>query len=145
MSKLGITIAVAGASLAVATICALKSRAINDAHTTKKLKELRDDLELDCELIESAADEIPQEIVTAADRKFEEAVSEAIDFATTVFSVHMHLDDDEIDNLTLEAKRAYMECISAIIKNAERYIYAIDTAREEMLQVRKVFEQTFEH
>ena len=145
MSKLGIAIAVAGASLAVATICALKSRAINDAYTTKKLKELRDDLELDCELIESAADEIPQEIVTAADRKFAEAVTEAVDFATTIFSVHMHLDDDEIDNLTLEAKRAYMECISAIIKNAERYIYAIDAAREEMLQVRKAFEQAFEH
>ena len=137
MNKLGIAIAVISASLAAAAAYAIKKYADSDVCITKRLKELRDDLELDCDLIEAATEEIPKEIITAADRKYQEVVNDAVDFATTVFNVYTYLSSDEIDDLTLEAKRAYVECISSIIKNAERYIYAIDAAREDMKQARK--------
>lgn len=138
MKKLtGIVIALAGASLTAAAIYAIKSYIESETRLSKTLNNLRDDLELDCDLIEAATEEVPEEIITTADRKFTEAVNNAVDFATTVFSVYAYLSEDEIHNLTAEAKRAYIECLSAIIKNAEKYIYAIDDARDEMVQTRK--------
>lgn len=138
MKKLtGIAIALAGASLTAAAIYVIKSYIESETRLSKTLNNLRDDLELDCDLIEAATEEVPEEIITTADRKFTEAVNNAVDFATTVFNVYAYLSEDEIHNLTAEAKRAYIECLSAIIKNAEKYIYAIDDARDEMVQTRK--------
>lgn len=137
MSKLGIAIAIAGASLTAAVLYALKSHARKNYCLTKQLGELRDDLELDCDLINSAVMEIPEETITVADRQFEETVKEAADFATTTFRVYAYLDDNEIDKLSPDAKRAYIECFGSIIQNAEKHIYAIDAAREDMVEARR--------
>jgi hypothetical protein len=137
MSKLSIAIAIAGASLTTAVLYALKSHVHKNRCLTKQLIELRDDLELNCDLIDSAVTEIPEETITVADRQFKEIVDEAADFTTTTFRVYAYLDDDEIDKLSPDAKRAYIECFGSIIQYAERYVRAINAAREDMLEARR--------
>ena len=138
MNKLtAIAIAVAGASLAAAAICSAKAHANRNDQLTKNLNDLRDDLELDCDLINSAHEESPEETITTDDRKYKEVVDRAQDFATSVFNIYAYLDSEEIDKLTADAKRAYVECFSVIIKNAEKHIYAIDDARAQMIQARR--------
>ena len=138
MNKLiSIAIALAGVTTAAVIIHCAEPRIEKDARLAKKLNGLRDDLELDCDLIFSATKEIPEEIITSADRSFKEIVDDAADFATSIFNVYAYLDYDCIKSLSVDAKQAYVECISSIIKNAEKYLYAIDAARDLMKDTRR--------
>lgn len=138
MNKLtSLTIAATGATLTVAALYFIKPQLEKDTQLAKKLNGLRDDLELDCDLILSATKEVPEEIITAADRTFKEKVDDAADFATSIFSTYAYLDENSIKKLSTDAKRAYLECLSSLIKNAEKYIYTIDAARDNMQQARR--------
>ena len=138
MNKLiSVAIALAGVTTATVIIRCVKPQIEKDARLAKKLNELRDDLELDCDLILSATKEVPKEIITTADRAYKEVVDDAADFATSVFNVYAYLDHSSIKNLSMDAKRAYVECLSSFIKNSEKYLYAIDAAHETMKQTRR--------
>lgn len=128
-----IAIAITTTSLAVMAICLLRLRFKKNAELAKKLGELRDDLELDCNLILSTAKEIPEEIITTADREFKTVVDDAVSYASSIiFGVYNHLDEHQIRKLSLSSKEAYVDYIESFIQSAEKQIAAIDSAREKM-------------
>lgn len=133
MKKLtSLSLAAVGASLVTVGVVALLNYREYRHQLTVMLKDMRDDLELDCDLINSTAEEIPEVVDSEAKREFRATIDAAINFATSVYHVYALLDDDRLSSLSPQTTHAYIECLRAIIRNAEAHIMAIDVARDRL-------------
>ena len=133
----GILIAIAGAGLASAGVIALLNFEDLNRQLSSNLKNLRDDLELDCDLINSTLADIPEVADSEAKRKLRDAINAAANFVTSTLNVYAFLTDERISALSPQAKNAYIECLRSIIRNAEAHIIAIDVARDELDKTQK--------
>ena len=133
----GILIATAGAGLASAGVIALLNFKDLNRQLSSNLKNLRDDLELDCDLINSTLADIPEVADSEAKRKLRDTINAAANFVTSTLNVYAFLTDERISALSPQAKNAYIECLRSIIRNAEAHIIAIDVARDELDKAQK--------
>lgn len=97
-----------------------------------ELVDLRDDLELNCDLLNSAIEEIPEECVLAADTAFKKVVNDGVEFANTTFPTYAYLDESFIRKLDTNTLNAYLECLTALNTTAEKLIVCVDNARKIM-------------
>ena len=97
----------------------------------EQLIALRDDLKLDCDLLESATDESPEKATCAADQGYLNAVTEGILFVEASQPLFKELDCKILD-MKIRDLQVYIESFEAAIRQAENYIITIDAARAEM-------------
>lgn len=96
-----------------------------------ELLDLRDDLELDCDIINSATSDSPKEITTPEDKKYNEIVQEGIRFTNATFPLRQKI-TELIPKLSNHHLEAFIDSFKTSIAHAESAIMAIDVAREDM-------------
>ena len=133
MKKLvGISIAAAGIGFASIGFSALLNY-LDSKHTLSQLLiSLRDDLELDCDLINSTLAELPSEQTTEVERSFAQAINNAADFAASALNIYGFLSEETIKSYSSQTKKAYITCLRTLIRNAERHIMLIDEIRYQL-------------
>jgi|GEM_PF-2137893 hypothetical protein len=134
---IAIGVTASAAYLGISVFRAISARKEYRKKVVEVLTSQKNELELYIGLIDTAAKEVPEEIVRAADRTFAEAVEEAVAFTNSIIMPYGTLEEDDIANFSDETIRAYLECIRSSIDTAKKFYEKVNKAREQMIAVRE--------
>ena len=137
---LAISLGISSIALGAAFYKACQSSKQEHDDLVDTLLDLEGQLEVYIDLINASSFDRPDEIMFAADRTFDEAVEDGMEFTNAMFMPCLSIGQSELREMSNETIHTHIAYIKAILPIARKHFETIDAARDNSRKAREQFD-----